>query len=106
MPASTSSGNSPRLSAKNFANVARVMLSGPAACGPYARTDLIVVPRRRTPVTERVPPLKPYDAAAHGVALVMNDLPALAEIAAELGPELVPALVPPGDLFALEAAKC
>lgn len=50
----------------------------------YALCDAMVLPRKRTSVTERVPPLKPYAAAAHGVPVFMTDLPPMAEIAAEI----------------------
>ena len=54
----------------------------------YPLCDAIVLPRRQTPVTLLVPPLKPDTAAAHGVPVYMTDLPPLAEIAAETGATL------------------
>lgn len=56
----------------------------------YPLCDAMVMPRRRTPVTELVPPLKPYTAAAHGLPVFMTDLPPLAEIAAEIHGILFP----------------
>lgn len=56
----------------------------------FALCDAIVLPRRATPVTLKVPPLKPYAAAAHGLPVVMTDLPPLAEIAAEMDGHLFP----------------
>jgi len=56
----------------------------------YALCDAMVMPRRRTPVTELVPPVKPYAAAAHSLPVFMTDLPPLAEIAAEIQGSLFP----------------
>lgn len=63
----------------------------------YRAIDVLVLPRRRTPVTEIVAPIKPYAAAAHGVPVIMTDLPPLAEIAAEIGATVFPE----GDLDVL-----
>ncbi|MFN3825415.1 MAG: glycosyltransferase [Pseudorhodobacter sp.] len=63
----------------------------------YAICDAMVMPRRRTPVTELVPPIKPYAAASHGLPVFMTDLPPLAEIAAEIHGSLFPE----GDTAAL-----
>lgn len=54
------------------------------AASHYALLDAMILPRRRTPVTELVPPIKPFAATAHGVPVYMTDLPPLAEIAAEI----------------------
>lgn len=54
----------------------------------YTLCDAMVMPRRRTPVTELVPPIKPYAAAAYGLPVFMSDLPPLAEIAVEIGASL------------------
>lgn len=51
-----------------------------------AAFDMFVAPRRRTPVTLLVPPLKPLEAMAGGVPVLASDLPPLVEI------------VRPGDL--------
>ena len=63
----------------------------------YPLCDAIVLPRRRNPVTELVPPIKPYSAAAHSLPVFMTDLPPLAEIAAEINGTLFPE----GDIEAL-----
>jgi glycosyltransferase involved in cell wall biosynthesis len=49
----------------------------------YAAIDTLCVPRRRTPVTELVPPLKPLEALACGVPLLVSDLPPLLELLSE-----------------------
>ncbi|NEX46603.1 glycosyltransferase [Rhodobacter sp. ETT8] len=63
----------------------------------YVLCDALVMPRRRTPVTELVPPIKPYTAASYGLPVFMTDLPPLAEIAAEIRGTLFPE----GDVPAL-----
>lgn len=65
--------------------------------GWYTLCDALVLPRRRTPVTELVPPIKPYSAFAYGLPVFMTDLPPLAEIAAEINGSLFPE----GDLATL-----
>lgn len=45
-----------------------------------AAMDLFCVPRHRTPVTQVVPPLKPLEALATGVPLLVSDLPPLIEL--------------------------
>ncbi|WP_404389319.1 glycosyltransferase family 4 protein [Humibacillus xanthopallidus] len=88
-----------------------------AALAAQAAIDIFCVPRRDTPVTALVPPLKPVEAMALGRPVVASDLPPLAELlAAEAGggacagtgggpgtgdPRGV--LVPAGDLEALAA---
>ncbi|WP_299449770.1 glycosyltransferase [uncultured Serinicoccus sp.] len=47
----------------------------------YSLIDIFVVPRRATPVTQLVTPLKPFEALAAGKAVVMSDVRALQEIA-------------------------
>nr|WP_255523741.1 glycosyltransferase family 4 protein [Terrabacter sp. MAHUQ-38] len=54
---------------------------------PHARTrdhhaaiDVFCVPRRATPVTAMVPPLKPVEAMALGRPVVVTDLPPLCEV--------------------------
>jgi glycosyltransferase involved in cell wall biosynthesis len=49
----------------------------------YAAIDTFCVPRRRTPVTELVAPLKPLEALASGVPLLVSDLPPLLELLSE-----------------------
>jgi glycosyltransferase involved in cell wall biosynthesis len=51
----------------------------------YAAIDMFCVPRRRTPVTELVPPLKPLGALACGVPLLVSDLPPLNELLSQSG---------------------
>ncbi len=69
------------------------------AASHYRLCDAMVMPRRATPVTRLVPPIKPYTAAAHGVPVFLSDLPPLAEIAAEIGGHLFA----PGDIDGLAA---
>lgn len=47
----------------------------------YGLIDVFVVPRRPTPVSRLVTPLKPFEALATGRALVVSDVEALSEIA-------------------------
>lgn len=68
-----------------------------AAGSYYALCDAMVMPRRRTRVTELVPPMKPYSAAAWSLPVFLTDLPPLAEIAAEIHGSLFPE----GDIAAL-----
>jgi glycosyltransferase involved in cell wall biosynthesis len=51
--------------------------------GHYAAADVFCVPRRRTPVTELVPPLKPLEALAMGIPILVSDLPPLTELLAD-----------------------
>lgn len=46
----------------------------------YSIVDICPFPRRRTPATERVSPLKPFEAMAMKKAIIVSDLPALTEI--------------------------
>ncbi|HIG20233.1 MAG TPA: glycosyltransferase [Candidatus Poseidoniales archaeon] len=64
----------------------------------YDLIDVFVVSRPDTRVTRFVTPLKPFEAMQRGRALVMSDLPALAEIV-EHG--VTGLLYPPGDIDAL-----
>lgn len=48
----------------------------------YAQFDVFVVPRRDDRASRFVTPLKPFEAMASGVPLVVSDLPALVEVAA------------------------
>lgn len=56
----------------------------------YALLDAVLVPRRRTVVTDLVAPLKPYAAASYGVPVFMTDMPPLDEIAADIHASLFP----------------
>ena len=51
----------------------------------YAAIDTFCLPRQRTPVTELVPPLKPLEALASAVPLLVSDLPPLLELLSESG---------------------
>lgn len=66
----------------------------------HAAIDIFCVPRRRTPVTLLVPPLKPVEAMALGRVVVASDLPPLREL---LQPDRG-RLVPPDDVQALADA--
>lgn len=68
-----------------------------ATASLYALCDALVLPRRRSRVTELVPPIKPYAAAAFSLPVFLTDLPPLAEIAAEIHGSLFPE----GDLDTL-----
>lgn len=48
----------------------------------YAQFDVFVVPRRDDRASRFVTPLKPFEALASGIPLVVSDLPALVEVAA------------------------
>lgn len=61
--------------------------------------DLFVVPRRDRAVTRTVAPLKPVEAMAVGLPLVVSDLPPLVETLG--GPLAADAAVPPDDARAL-----
>jgi glycosyltransferase involved in cell wall biosynthesis len=63
----------------------------------YALLDAVVMPRKRTPVTELVTPLKPFAAAAFGLPVFMPDMAPLSDIAADIHGSLYPE----GDLEAL-----
>ena len=67
----------------------------------YALLDAFVVPRLGDRAARLVTPLKPFEAMAMGVPLIVSDLPALTEIAPTDDRGLV---VPPGDVDALVAA--
>lgn len=51
----------------------------------YPLIDLVVIPRRPERVCELVPPLKPFEAAAHATPLLLSSVAPLAELQ-ELGP--------------------
>lgn len=51
----------------------------------YHAIDVFVIPRRKTRVTDLVTPLKPFEAFSTGKPVVMSDVSALAEIAADSG---------------------
>jgi glycosyltransferase involved in cell wall biosynthesis len=56
-----------------------------AVADHYALLDLFALPRRDLEVCRAVTPLKPFEAMAMGVPLVVSDLAALAEIVDESG---------------------
>lgn len=65
----------------------------------YGLIDIFVVPRKPTPVSRLVTPLKPYEALATGRALVVSDVEALQEIAEDSGGAVE--VFPAGDDAAL-----
>ena len=65
----------------------------------YSMVDAVLMPRRRTPVTEMVTPLKPYAAAAYGTPVFMTDMSPLDEVAQDIHASLFPE----GDHEALAA---
>jgi glycosyltransferase involved in cell wall biosynthesis len=67
----------------------------------HLATDVFCVPRRDTPVTRLVPPLKPLEAMASARPVVASDLPPLRETVRDGRTGL---LVPPGDAAALAEA--
>lgn len=67
--------------------------------GYYTICDAMVMPRKRNSVTELVPPIKPYAAAAFSLPVFMTDLPPLAEIATEIHGNVFPE----GDVTTLAA---
>ncbi|HEY6739759.1 MAG TPA: glycosyltransferase, partial [Actinopolymorphaceae bacterium] len=66
----------------------------------YAQIDLFVVPRVDDRAARMVSPMKPFEAMAMRVPLLLADLPALAEIAGR-DPEARARLFPVGDAAAL-----
>jgi glycosyltransferase involved in cell wall biosynthesis len=100
--AAPAQGNLRRLAAElgiaDFAHFVPQLPEAEAA-SYFPLCDAIVLPRRRTRVTELVPPVKPYAAAAWSLPVFMTDLPPLAEIA----PEINGSLFPEGDIPALAA---
>ncbi|MEQ6250925.1 glycosyltransferase [Sulfitobacter sp. HNIBRBA3233] len=69
--------------------------------GSYTRLlDAFVMPRRRSDMTQIVPPIKPYSAASYGVPVLMTDMPPLDEVAQDIGA----ALFAEGDAAALATA--
>lgn len=67
----------------------------------HALLDAFVVPRLGDRAARLVTPLKPFEAMAMGVPLIVSDLPALTEIAP---PDERGLVVTPGDVDALAAA--
>lgn len=63
--------------------------------------DVIACPRTSTPVTRLVSPLKPLEAAAAGIPVVLSDLPVLQSLARESDGAVT---FPAGDVEALAAA--
>ena len=66
----------------------------------YAQFDVFVVPRRDDRAARFVTPLKPFEALASGLPLVVSDLPALVEVAA---PDERGLRFPAGDVDGLVA---
>ncbi|WP_022868499.1 glycosyltransferase family 4 protein [Schaalia vaccimaxillae] len=64
----------------------------------YQALDVMAIPRRDTPVTRAVTPIKGLQAMALGIPQVVSDLPALVEVGARDGQGLA---VSPGDANAL-----
>ncbi|MFK5688187.1 glycosyltransferase family 4 protein [Ornithinimicrobium sp. LYQ92] len=64
----------------------------------YALLDVFVVPRTDERAARLVTPLKPYEAMATGLPVVVSDLPALREI---IGDDERGLAFPPGDAHAL-----
>ncbi|WP_123659003.1 glycosyltransferase [Salinisphaera japonica] len=54
----------------------------------YRGLDLFVVPRRDTPVAAATTPLKPLEARAAGVPMLVSDLPALRELLGDNAPDV------------------
>ena len=50
----------------------------------YAVSDAIILPRRRSAMTELVAPIKPYAAAAYGIPVYMTDMPPLRDVAQDI----------------------
>ncbi|WP_312348445.1 glycosyltransferase family 4 protein, partial [Actinomyces sp.] len=67
----------------------------------YRALDVMVIPRRETPVTRAVTPIKGLQAMALGIPQVVSDLPALTEVASDDGQGLA---VPAEDVDALADA--
>lgn len=65
--------------------------------GVLAAMDVFCVPRRATPVTVLVPPLKPVEAMAAGLPVLASDLPPLRET---VRPDRFGRLAPAGDAVA------
>src|SRR5690606_18968487 len=59
-----------------------------------AAMDAFCVPRRATPVTVLVPPLKPLEAMAAGLPVLVSDLPPLVDL---VPPERFGLAAPAGD---------
>ncbi|WP_353979043.1 glycosyltransferase [Salinicola endophyticus] len=66
----------------------------------YSIIDAIVIPRKKLPVCELVPPMKAAEAQAYGKPLVVTDLPALRS-ACSNSPHTI--FVTPGDVASLAA---
>ncbi len=67
----------------------------------YRALDVMVIPRRDSPVTRAVTPIKGLQAMALGIPQIVSDLPALTEVGARDGQGLI---VPPEDVGALTGA--
>ncbi|WP_311945491.1 glycosyltransferase [Halomonas piscis] len=64
----------------------------------YALIDTVVIPRKKLPVCELVPPMKATEAMAYGKRLVVSDLPALRAVCPE---DAGAVFVAPDDVSAL-----
>jgi glycosyltransferase involved in cell wall biosynthesis len=67
----------------------------------YSQMDLFVNPRRDERAARLITPLKPYEAMALGLPVLVSDLPALREI---VDPPARGAVAPAGDVGALASA--
>ena len=70
----------------------------------YALLDVFVVPRRDDRAARYVTPLKPFEAMAMELPLVVTELPALTELAAPNGPRPRGVVVPLDDAAAMASA--
>lgn len=67
----------------------------------YQALDIMTIPRRDTPVTRAVTPIKGLQAMALGIPQIVSDLPALVEVGARDGQGIA---IAPGDSHALAGA--
>ena len=58
--------------------------------GYYNMSDAIILPRRRSPMTELVSPIKPYAAATYSLPVYMTDMPPLRDVARDIHGSLFP----------------
>jgi glycosyltransferase involved in cell wall biosynthesis len=71
----------------------------------YSVVDICVYPRKRTPATVAVSPLKPFEALASEKTVIVSDVPALTEIAGDNERALIVRQDDPEDLAdAIQAA--
>ena len=67
----------------------------------YAASDCICLPRRRSSLTDLVPPMKTNEALISGVPVVLSDVKAMVELVEDGETALV---FPAGDVIALHGA--